>query len=90
MSQTHREYYNGLGWKGPQRLSSSKPCHEQGCQPTDQALDQVAQGPIQPGLVLTHTKLMHKTQAFVFMLTALSKNWAWHMSSLFKVHRSLA
>ena len=32
------ESQNGLGWNGPQRSSSSNPCHRQGCHPPGVAL----------------------------------------------------
>jgi len=43
------ESQNGLGWKGPQGSWISNPPARQGHQPPH-LLDQVAQGPIQPGL----------------------------------------
>ena len=48
-SQNHTESQNGLRWKGPQGSWISNPPARQGHQPPH-LLDQVAQGPIQPGL----------------------------------------
>ena len=40
-----------LGLEGISRIIKFQlPCQRQGCQQLDQALDQIAQGPIQPGL----------------------------------------
>ena len=42
---------NLLGWKGlKDYLVSTSHCHRKGCQPLNQAVGEVAQGPIQPGL----------------------------------------
>ena len=49
-TQTHR-ITEWLGLEGTSRIIKFQPlCHRQGCQLLDQVLDQIVQGPIQPGL----------------------------------------
>ena len=50
-SNTGKKYHR-MAWveRSPKAHQVSTPCHRQAHQPADLALEQVAQGPIQPGL----------------------------------------
>ena len=54
LSRKKAENHRVIEWIGLEGTSSitkfQLPCHRQGCQLLDHIVDQVAQGPIQPGL----------------------------------------